>query len=372
MAAPKGNHNATKRNRRVQVGVRLDKNEKLLLQKMYGGVTAGIKQLISSEIENRELAKSNIKQRLLTVNFTGRGKLVLRPVKSQMIKPYFTDGRTTLYCGDAFEVLSQLKPETVDCCITSPPYYGQRDYGISTQIGLEPHPAEYLSNLLRVFIELYKVIKPSGNLWVNLGDTYWSGKGRSGGTDKKQKNRRFNRPQDLVGERPWCSPKQLLLIPHRFAILLQEYGWIIRNDNVWNKPDPIPDPVSDRCARVHEYIFHCVKQKRYYYDSTIVAVPTSSTTSVRETKPYPSVWNVSVNGSAIGKQHIAVFPKSLTVMPMKATCPSGGVFLDPFCGSGTSLLVARDVGNASCIIGIDADEYALKEAKKLIQRNIHP
>lgn len=279
----------------------------------------------------------------------------------QSVMPYYSDPHITLYKGDAAEILSTLEENLVDCVVTSPPYYGQRDYDVDDQLGLEAHPQCYIDKLVAVFQQVKRILKPTGNLWVNIGDTYWSGKGRSHGIDNKQRNRRFNRPQDKAGERPWCAPKQLLLIPHRFAIAMQEDGWIVRNDNVWYKPAPTPDPVKDRCALVHEYVFHFVKQRKYYFDTTAVAIPSNGR---RPTKTPPSVWTIPTTPSH--KLHKAVFPEQLVSLPLRATCPTGGVFLDPFCGSATALSAALAQDRAIKVIGIDLNENALKEAVTLL------
>ena len=274
---------------------------------------------------------------------------------------FFKSPKVTLYSGDAAEVLALLPKASVDCIVTSPPYYGQRDYGVRGQIGLEDHPQQYIDRLITVFRAAKRVLKPSGSLWVNLGDTYWSGKGKSGGEDKKQKNRRFLRPQDRSGPRPLCTPKQLLLIPHRFAIAMQEEGWIVRNDNVWYKVNPTPDPVKDRSASVHEYVFHFVQQRRYYYDKQAVAVPSSNGD---KPKAPPSVWLIPTATNF--KKHIAVFPERLVDLPIKATLPPNGTLLDPFCGSGTALEYAIARGQRRKAIGIDISKSALREAKSLL------
>jgi site-specific DNA-methyltransferase (adenine-specific) len=280
------------------------------------------------------------------------------PVASRL---YFASPRLHLYHGDAATVLATLPERSVDCIVTSPPYYGQRDYGVEGQLGLEPHPQKYIDGLVAVFRQARRVLKPMGSLWVNIGDTYWSGKGRPHGPDTKQKRRRFERPQDRAGDRPWCVPKQLLLIPHRFAIAMQEDNWIVRNDNVWRKPAPTPDPVEDRCASTHEYVFHFVKQRRYYFNDSAVAVPSKGE---RETKAPPSVWTVSTMPSQ--KQHLAPFPPDLVLLPIRATCPPAGVLLDPFCGSGTALEVALALGQDRRAVGIDLSVAALEEAKALL------
>ncbi len=274
---------------------------------------------------------------------------------------FFKSSTITLYRGDAAQVLAHLPKASVDCIVTSPPYYGQRDYEVRDQIGLEEHPQEYIDRLVKVFRAAKQVLKPSGSLWVNLGDTYWSGKGKSGGEDKKQKNRRFLRPQDKSGPRPLCTPKQLLLIPHRFAIAMQEEGWIVRNDNVWYKVNPTPDPVGDRSASAHEYVFHFVLARRYYYNKQAVAFPSSGSSKI---KAPPSVWMIPTATNF--KKHIAVFPERLVNIPIMATLPPGGVLLDPFCGSGTALGYAVAQGKRRKAIGIDVSVSALEEARSLL------
>ncbi len=280
--------------------------------------------------------------------------------KTECYSPYHADSRFSLYHGDAANILASLEAASVDCIVTSPPYYGQRDYGVSGQLGLEDHPQEYINRLVAVFREARRVLKPTGSLWVNLGDTYWSGKGRPHGKDPKQKARRFLRPQDKTGKLPLCRPKQLLLIPHRFAIAMQEDGWTVRNDNVWRKPRPTPDPAKDRCASSHEYVFHFVQQRRYYYDYGAVAVPSRGKAKIQAP---PTVWDIPTVPSQ--KEHTAVFPEQLALLPIRATFPSDGVLLDPFCGSGTALSVALRHQEKGKVIGIDISLVALQEALTL-------
>lgn len=277
---------------------------------------------------------------------------------------FFKSEYLTLYRGDAVCILDSLPDASVDSIVTSPPYYGQRDYRVRGQVGLERHPQEYITRLVAVFRAARRILKPTGSLWVNLGDTYWSGKGRSGGIDHKQKNRRFLRPQDRTGLRPLCTPKQLLLIPHRFAIAMQEDGWVVRNDNVWYKVNPTPDPAADRSAAVHEYMFHFVLQRRYYYNRNAVAVPSNGK---RKTKSLPSVWQIPTATNF--KKHIAVFPEALVRTPILATLPPKGVLLDPFCGSGTALGLAVAQGCGRRAVGIDISISALREAKMLLTRD---
>jgi len=275
--------------------------------------------------------------------------------------PYFMTDRATLWLGDALEVLSNMEDAFVDCVVTSPPYYGQRDYGVEGQLGLEADPLDYIAKLVTIFDEVKRVLKPTGSVWVNIGDTYWSGKGSPTGPDLKQKNRRFDRPQDKRSAHRWAVSKQLVLIPHRFAIAMQDAGWIVRNDNVWNKIAPFPDPVDDRCAVNHEYIFHFVKSRRYTFDMKAVAVPTKE----GKTQPPPSVWSMQPERGP--STHPAVFPEKLVELPIKSTCPPNGVLLDPFCGSGTALAYTLRLGHERKCIGIDLSKDALEEARAKLE-----
>lgn len=276
---------------------------------------------------------------------------------------FFESEHISLFLGETKKVLKSLPTASVDCAVSSPPYYGQRDYGVESQIGLEKTPQEYVKKLVSVFREVQRVMKPEGSLWVNLGDTYWSGKGTPVGVDNKQKNRRFTRPQDRTGIRPLCQPKQLLLIPHRFAIAMQEIGWIVRNDNVWHKVNPTPDPTKDRSSAAHEYIFHFVLKRHYYYNFDAVSISAKCSDNM---KPQPSVWNIPTATNF--KKHIAVFPEELVRIPISATLPPNGVLLDPFCGSGTALGYAVAKGEGRKAIGIDISIDALTEAKEILSK----
>src|SRR5690606_1548175 len=220
----------------------------------------------------------------------------------------------------------------VNCMVTSPPFYGQRDYGAEGQIGLEEHPQQFIEQLVACFEAVKPVLAENGSLWVNLGDTYWSGKGEHKSGEGKQSARRFGlRPQDRSGDGLLCKPKQLLLIPHRFAIEMQDKDWLVRNDNVWVKPNPIPDQVRDRCSMSHEYVFHLVKERWYYFNKEPVGRISESGSIL----PPLDTWEVApVRGRA---NHRARFSEELVKIPILTTTPPQGVVLDPFAGSGTSL-----------------------------------
>lgn len=206
-------------------------------------------------------------------------------------KAYHATDDCLIFCGEVNEVLGWLRDAGVfvDCIVTSPPFYGQRDYGVAGQLGLEQTPYEFIAKLVDVFGHAREVLHTTGSLWVNLGDTYWNGRGEHKGKDHKQNARRFGlRPQDRRGDGKLCKNKQLLLIPHRFAIAMQDKEWIARNDNVWVKPNPIPDQVADRSCMSHEYVFHFVTQRFYYYNRVAVGRKTSKGTYM----PPTDTWEV--------------------------------------------------------------------------------
>jgi site-specific DNA-methyltransferase (cytosine-N4-specific) len=261
---------------------------------------------------------------------------------------HYADDHTLILEGDVAQSLRRIAEAKiqVDCIVTSPPFYGQRDYEHGDQLGLEDHPGEFIDSLVEVFRLCRPVLRDTGSLWVNLGDTYWSGKGQHRSREPKQGARRFGvRPQDKRGDGLWARPKQLLLVPHRFAIAMQDDGWIVRNDNVWVKPNPIPDQVRDRCSISHEYVFHFTMQRWYFFDRPQVArcMPNG------KRLPPLDTWEVPpAKGNGI---HRAAFSEDLIKIPILATTPAGGIVLDPFCGSGTSLSFARRHGFRS--IGLD-------------------
>ena len=273
----------------------------------------------------------------------------------------YSDDLSVLLQTDALtgmEDLASLGVE-VNCFVTSPPYYGQRDYGISGSLGLEDHPSSFIEKLTEIFGVSRELLVENGSLWVNIGDTYWSGKGQSRGVDKKQPARRFGlRPQDKPGDGLWARPKQLLLIPHRLAISLQDDGWLVRNDNIWVKPNPLPDPVRDRCSVSHEHVFHFVKSRWYYFDLSSVK---TATANGRLTGP-TDTW--IVRPSSGGGNHRAAYPHELIRIPIESTTPPEGIVLDPFVGTGTTMVYAKEHGLRS--IGIELNpEYCAMSADAL-------
>lgn len=244
--------------------------------------------------------------------------------------------------GDCLTHLKSLRVDSVNCVITSPPYFGQRDYGHAAQLGAEASPDAYVARLVDVFREVRRVLRDDGTVWLNLGDTYWNGRGTSRTVDPKSAHRRFGpRPQDGKPP-PGIKPKDLVGIPWRVALALQADGWYLRQDIIWSKPDGLPEPVTDRCVRAHEYIFLLTKSRRYYFDADAIKVPAVDAYSVANGAPplrgRRTVWHVSVK--AYRSAHGAAYPEALVEPCVLAGCPANGMVLDVFAGTGTTGVVA--------------------------------
>lgn len=300
-----------------------------------------------------------------------------------------------LLCGDAIEQLRTLPNNSVNTCITSPPYYGLRDYGNSDQIGLEGTPEEYVNRLVEVFREVKRVLRDDGILWVNIGDSYYHTTSNNGGYLDKCTLQGFSKPDtkgrimNETGNRvklsmKECKPKDLIGVPWMLAFALRADGWYLRQDIIWAKNNPMPESVKDRCTRSHEYIFMLTKSRKYYFDHEAIQEDADPKSGKRYEHPFfdkaeqecprpnnghntpgvkrfngkrnkRDVWRVSVC-SSVKEAHFAVFPKELIKPCVLAGCPEGGVVLDPFNGSGTTGIVA--LNNNRNYIGIDLNpEY---------------
>lgn len=211
------------------------------------------------------------------------------------MNPYYEDDAVTLWHGDSLAVLRELPAASVDCCVTSPPYFGLRDYGVggtewpevtyspmmgmppvtvpamTCPLGMESDPAAFVAHLRLIFTEVRRVLAPAGTLWLNIGDSYYSGRGAATGTDEKNSARRFGVRAVDKGGADWAKPKDRLGIPWRAAFALQDDGWTLRSDVVWAKPNPMPEAVSDRPTSAHEHVFLLAKSKTYHYDSAAIA-----------------------------------------------------------------------------------------------------
>jgi DNA modification methylase len=178
-----------------------------------------------------------------------------------------------LYQGNCLTVLKTLEPESINCCVTSPPYFGLRDYGVDGQLGLEKTPEEFVENLVKVFRETKRVLKDDGTLWLNLGDSYAANGGHKQSAGNKQNTNKGSIKHEVRKPSPGLKQKDLIGIPWRVAFALQADGWYLRQDIIWSKPNPMPESVKDRCTKSHEYIFLFSKSPKYYYDYEAIKEP---------------------------------------------------------------------------------------------------
>lgn len=259
--------------------------------------------------------------------------------------------------GDTYHILSRLPKESIQCVVTSPPYWGLRDYGIDGQIGLEQTLPKFINRLVAIFREVYRVLKPDGTFWLNIGDGYTSGNRGWRAPDKKNPARAMSvRPDTPDG----LKPKDLLGIPWRLAFALQQDGWYLRSDIVWNKPNAMPESVKDRPTRSHEYIFMFSKNERYYYDYEAIKELTDDGQGKRNRR---SVWDV--NTEPFKEAHFATFPPKLIEPCILAGSRQGDYVLDPFFGSGTVGVVCKQLRRN--YIGIELHpDYITLAAKRLI------
>lgn len=298
-----------------------------------------------------------------------------------------------VYWGDCRESMKQMKQEgvIVQTCVTSPPYYGLRDYGHEGQIGNEQTPKEFIDNLVEVFACVWDILADDGTLWVNLGDTYSAG-GRGAGSSIQEANK-GSITGSVLGA--WkvegYRPKNLLGMPWRLAFALQDFGWNLRQDIIWHKPNPMPESVTDRCTKAHEYFFLLSKSQKYYFDHNAIKEPVKEDWGTRDrsngkyhnegtgltphtglTKSYEmankrSVW--SVNTSTFKGAHFATYPPELIEPCILAASKVGDIVLDPFFGSGTTGMVAQNLGRKwiGCELNKDYEEL---QNQRLIQQGL--
>ncbi len=237
--------------------------------------------------------------------------------------------------GDAREVLKTFPEGSFQTCITSPPYWGLRDYGIKGQIGAEPRLEDYLADLVALFREVRRALKDNGTFWLNIGDSYTSGGRTWRQTDKKNQARgmdyRAPTPDGL-------KPKDLIGVPWRLAFALQADGWYLRTEIIWNKPNGLPESVKDRPSRTHEYVFLFSKSEDYYYNHDAMKEPAKNGGE----RSGRSVWNI--NTEPFREKHFATFPTTLVAKCLQAGTQSGSRVLDPFFGSGTVGEVCQSLG----------------------------
>ena len=252
--------------------------------------------------------------------------------------------KDTILFGDCRKTLCAFLPQSARTCVTSPPYYGLRDYGgEENQIGLEQSPEEYIKQMVEVFRGVRDILTDDGTLWLNIGDSYYNYRAGTGGFAKQTfaKNR-----QDLPENNPkrankleGLKDKDLIGIPWMLAFALRADGWYLRQDIIWNKPNPMPESVRDRCTKSHEYLFLLSKNQNYYFDVDAIKVANSTGNQFKRRK---SVWNINTKPNK--DAHFAVYPPELIEPCILSSSKENDIILDPFMGSGTTAMVAKSLG----------------------------
>jgi site-specific DNA-methyltransferase (cytosine-N4-specific) len=261
-------------------------------------------------------------------------------------------GGSALLEGDARSVLAGLPDGIAQTVVTSPPYWSLRDYGITGQLGLEPNVHDFLEALADVFDEVKRVLRPDGTLWLNIGDSYTSGNRGWRAPDKKNVARAMgSRPPTPEG----LKPKDLIGVPWRLAFVLQERGWYLRSDIVWNKPNAQPESVTDRPTRSHEMLFLLSRSEKYLYDVDAVRGPNG--------RRLRSVWELNTQPSREAGGHFATFPESLAERCIQIASRPGDLVLDPFAGSGTTLVSAAALGRRYLGIELNPEYVAMCERR---------
>lgn len=303
-----------------------------------------------------------------------------------------------ILCGDALEMLRTLPDNSVHCCVTSPPYYALRDYGVDGQIGREDTPAQYVARLTDVFSEVRRVLRPSGTLWLNIAETY-AGKGNQGDSvDPKYPNGRTGQTVAINRRVEGCKAKDMIGIPWMLAFALRDSGWYLRSDIIWMKANPMPESCKDRPSRCYEHVFLLTKSRSYYYDAAAIAEPVAESTPMRMRRKFGKnkysagipgqahqhlndyrpngyaeedipllrnkrdVWQI--NSVPYKGAHFAAYPPKLVETCLLAGCPQDGIVLDPFLGSGTTAAVAKQMGRH--YIGIELNPDYCELAKQRI------
>lgn len=290
----------------------------------------------------------------------------------------------TILEGHVMTRLKDIPSNSINCCVTSPPYYNLRDYGVDGQIGLEETPERYIDSLVDVFREVKRVLMDNGTLWIVIGDSYNGSNKASGDTTVDKNLQRTNiashktNPTKIKG----LKPKDLIGIPWMLAFALRADGWYLRQDIIWHKPNPMPESVKDRCTKSHEYVFLLSKSRQYFFDAESIKTisrnpaddrgsrgnrkrtPTTLISGIRNSGVYPlankrSVWSVPTK--PFKGAHFAVFPESLIETCIKAGCPQNGFVLDPFFGSGTVGVVARRLKRNYLGIELNVDYIKIAE-----------
>ena len=265
---------------------------------------------------------------------------------------WLQEGDSCIVVGDSREVLAALPDGVFQCCVTSPPYWSLRDYGIEGQIGLEASLVDYVNDLVAVFEQVRRLLRDDGLLWLNIGDSYTSGGRTWRAPDRKNPGRAMDiRPPTPDG----LKPKDLIGVPWRLAFALQQAGWYLRSDTIWYKPNCQPESVKDRPTRSHEYLFLFSKSERYVYNSSDVRGPNG--------RNLRSVWDIHTQGCK--EAHFATFPPALVEPCIALGSNAGDLVLDPFLGSGTTGAVA--LGLARRFVGVELNPEYVAIARRLLR-----
>ena len=258
----------------------------------------------------------------------------------------------TIYHGSALNVLQLMPDHSVNCVVTSPPYFWLRDYHVSGQIGMESTIDEYVDKITKIMNEVRRVLRNEGVAFFNIGDTFYSGKGESQGQDEKSKKRRFGlRAVDKSGGMGiGLQRKSLIGIPWRLATSFMESGWILRSSIIWHRLNRLPEHVLDRPARSYEYVFLLAKSRRYYFNKQALV----------DRKIEEDMWTIAAQARSSGALDTAPFPDELVRRCLEVGCPNNGIVLDPFVGSGTTIRVANNMSISG--IGIDLNREFCKYA----------
>ena len=301
---------------------------------------------------------------------------------------------------DCLMALRELPADSVHCCVTSPPYYALRDYGMDAQIGREDTPEEYIGRLVAVFRELKRVLRPDGTFWLNIADTYCGTGSKGACADPKNPKGRNGQGVSIARQVVGCKQKDLIGIPWLLAFALRADGWYLRSDIIWCKANPMPESCKDRPSRCYEHVFLLTKSKQYFYDAAAIAEPIAPTSAARyrggrsanskyssevpgqgkvqninkarsggyyddalipTTRNKRDVWHINTVPYKGG--HFATFPPKLAETCILAGCPKGGIVIDPFFGSGTTGLAAQALGRRYIGIELNADYCALARAR---------
>jgi DNA modification methylase len=315
------------------------------------------------------------------------------------MKPYYQDDTVTLYHGGALGVLRQMDEESVNCVVTSPPYWRMRDYQAEGQLGMEETPELYTAAVVEIFEEVCRVLRSDGTLWLNLGDSYASGGWGGGAGGQVNYSRTWDVREQLSGWRghpEGLKHKDLVGIPWRVAFALQAAGWYLRSEIIWQKPNVLPEAVKDRPTKAHEHIFLMSKQPSYFYDADAIKVKASPDTHVRGTRIRTKIDGADVKNNRANSRflkscdkiverrnkrdvwrvptvgfkgaHFSTFPPKLITPCILAGCPASGIVLDPFVGSGTTCAVSKELGRRS--IGIDLWPDFLDMVKDRIRQGV--